>query len=154
MRMQRLRGSAAIGVLLFLVVLGGLAELANALELRVPQDYATIGEALAAARPGDVILVAPGMYRENITVGKREVALRGYSAETVIIEARYDDAPVVLLRERDVRLSGLTLRGGARGCRSTRGPTGACLPTWLSPQTEGKGCSWRVSGPASSARAW
>jgi hypothetical protein len=66
---------------LLLLALVGLAELASPSELRVPQDYGTIGEAIAAAGPGDVILIAPGLYRENLTIGKREIAIQGDSAE-------------------------------------------------------------------------
>ncbi len=53
--------------------------------LRVPSDYSTIQSAVDAAAPGDTILVADGIYTENVNVYK-QVALRsenGYSATTV-----------------------------------------------------------------------
>ena len=46
------------------VLLGVLALPAT---LRVPADYATIQAAVDAAAPGDVILVAPGIYEEAVT---------------------------------------------------------------------------------------
>lgn len=44
--------------------------------LRVPEDYPNIQAAIDAASDADVIDVAPGTYRENITVGK-SVTIRG-----------------------------------------------------------------------------
>jgi hypothetical protein len=44
--------------------------------IRVPQDYSTIQAAVDAASSGDVIDVAPGTYRETITID-RSITLRG-----------------------------------------------------------------------------
>ena len=94
----------------------GVASL-PARELHVPQDYRTIQEAIDAARPGDVILVEPGTYVENLRIDVRELAIRGTDpdASKVVIRAKFPEEPVVLIRERDVRLSNLTLTGGLRG---------------------------------------
>jgi hypothetical protein len=35
---------------------------------RVPEDHRTIQAAVDAARPGDLILVGPGIYREEVKV--------------------------------------------------------------------------------------
>jgi len=94
----------------------GISALAPG-ELRVPQDYGTIQEAIDAARPGDVISVEPGAYVENLRIDVRELAIRGTDpdASKVVIRAKFPEEPVVLIRERDVRLSNLTLTGGLRG---------------------------------------
>ncbi|RLG93469.1 hypothetical protein DRO29_07680, partial [Candidatus Bathyarchaeota archaeon] len=94
----------------------GIASL-PARELHVPQDYRTIQEAIDAARPGDVILVEPGTYVENLRIDVRELAIRGTDPDAgqVVIRAKFPEEPVVLIRERDVRLSNLTLTGGLRG---------------------------------------
>lgn len=52
------------------------AQAAVAGSLRVPGDHATIQAAVDAAQPGDVVLVAPGRYRERIRL-REGVALRG-----------------------------------------------------------------------------
>jgi hypothetical protein len=49
--------------------------------IRVPQDYSTIQAAVDAASSGDVIDIAPGTYRETITID-RSITLRGRVYDT------------------------------------------------------------------------
>ncbi len=44
--------------------------------IRVPEDYSTIQAAVDAASSGDVIDIAPGTYRETVTI-RRSVTVRG-----------------------------------------------------------------------------
>jgi len=46
----------------------GLVPCTQAAVLRVPQTYATIQDGIAAARAGDTVVVAPGVYFESITL--------------------------------------------------------------------------------------
>ncbi|MCR4392675.1 MAG: hypothetical protein NUV94_07980, partial [Candidatus Acetothermia bacterium] len=101
-----------LALLVVLVVWGALAVSA---ELRVPEEFKTIQEAINAAAVGDTITVAPGTYVENLTIAKRGLTIRGADPEQVIVQAKFADDPVVLLRERDVVLIGLTVTGGQRG---------------------------------------
>ncbi len=58
------------------VVLAGMIALPAT--LRVPADYATIQAAVDAAAPGDVILIAPGIYEEAVTIsGKSDLTIKG-----------------------------------------------------------------------------
>ena len=54
--------------------------------LRVPADHATIQAAVDAARPGDVVLVAPGTYAESVEIGVEGITLRGEERNTVILD--------------------------------------------------------------------
>ena len=49
-------------------ILTGDAEDALPDALRVPDDYSTIQDAVDAAAPGDLILIAPGTYYESVIV--------------------------------------------------------------------------------------
>lgn len=55
---------------------------AQAVTIRVPEDRATIQLALNAAQPGDVVVVAPGVYTEGLRMTKDGVTLRGTRTET------------------------------------------------------------------------
>ena len=76
-------------------------------------DFATVGAAVRAARPGDRILVRPGLYEESLVVDKPlEILGDGPVSE---IEIRARSAHVVLFKASIGRISNLTLRqaGGA-----------------------------------------
>ena len=55
-------------------------------DIDVPEDYNTIQEAIDAAAPGDTINVAPGMYRENISLSDTSIRLIGTAgaSETIL----------------------------------------------------------------------
>ena len=41
---------------------------ASGVTQRVPEDHGTIQDAVEAARPGDLVLIGPGVYREQVNV--------------------------------------------------------------------------------------
>ena len=43
--------------------------------IRVPQDYSRIQTAINAAKDGDVVLVAPGVYREQLLIRGKQITL-------------------------------------------------------------------------------
>lgn len=81
-------------------------------ELRVgPGDgYAAIGPALAAARPGDTVIVSPGVYRERVVID-RPVALVGRPGAVVDGGGA---GTVVRIAAAGVRVEGLVVRGSGR----------------------------------------
>ncbi|MGK2906914.1 MAG: choice-of-anchor Q domain-containing protein [Desulfuromonadales bacterium] len=72
--------STQTGVTLNVVDCGGTAI------REVPGTYPTIQAAIDAADPGDLILVAPGIYNENVVMNK-PVHLQGAGAASTIINA-------------------------------------------------------------------
>jgi F-box protein 11 len=71
-------------------------------------DHATLTEALKAARPGDRILVRPGLYREGIVIDKPVEIIGDGELGEAVIEATGKDA--VLFKASMGRLANLTLR--------------------------------------------
>jgi F-box protein 11 len=77
-------------------------------------DHSTLSTALAAANPGDRILVRPGLYREGIVIEKPVEIIGDGELGEAVIEATGKD--LVLFQANMGRISNLTLRqvGGGR----------------------------------------
>ncbi|MGH7628032.1 MAG: right-handed parallel beta-helix repeat-containing protein [Gemmatimonadales bacterium] len=60
--------------------------------LTVPGGFPTIQAAVRAARPGDLILIAPGLYREAVVVTTPGITLRGRDRDRVILDGRFTRA--------------------------------------------------------------
>jgi plastocyanin len=54
--------------------------------VRVPGDHPTIQAAVAAAAPGDLVLVAPGVYQEAVKVTTPYLTIRGEDRDTTILD--------------------------------------------------------------------
>ena len=84
--------------------------------LRVPSEYATINSAILAAVDGNTILVAPGVYRENVNFEGKHIHLVSEGGPDVtIIEPFEETLPTISLVNGEpfgTELSGFTLRGG------------------------------------------
>jgi plastocyanin len=79
--------------------------------LRVPDRYRTIQAAVNAARPGDLILIAPGLYGEAVTVTTPGITLRGRDRNGVILDGRFTHATGVKVLGADgVVLENMTAR--------------------------------------------
>ncbi len=55
----------------------------------VPADYSTIQSAVDAADAGDLILIAPGTYKEQVTVTTPSLTIRGEDRNTVILDGEH-----------------------------------------------------------------
>jgi hypothetical protein len=63
----------------------------------VPSDFSTIQAAVDAATEGDTILVAPGIYTENVVVSKSRLTLRGAGPVSPVERPTASDGDNVVL---------------------------------------------------------
>lgn len=82
--------------------------------IKVPQDYATIQEAIDAAVPGETIIIASGVYHENIGIDK-PLTLIGESCNTTVIDGDGKTLVIVVIQEDNVKFNGFTIRNGSAG---------------------------------------
>lgn len=79
-------------------------------------SYATIHEALDVARPGDVVDVAPGVYRETVRLKDSVAVVSASPGAAVLRPAAPGDSSVVTAEGvRGARLVGFKIEGGAVG---------------------------------------
>jgi F-box protein 11 len=71
-------------------------------------DFPTITAAIRAARPGDRILVRPGLYRESVVLDKPLEIIGQGPVEEIVVEVQ--DADVILFKANIGRVTNLTLR--------------------------------------------
>ena len=78
---------------------------------RVPAQFPTIQKAVNAANRGDVILVSPGVYKEQVTITKPDITLRGLDRNKVIIDGEFKRPMGVLVQNtKNVVIENLTAR--------------------------------------------
>ena len=97
------------------IALLALAAPALADTIKVPKDFDTINEAVAAAQAGDTVSVSKGTYIEQVFVGVSGIKLVGKQA---VIDAEYG-AACIDIQADDVSVSGFTLVNGATGLFAT-----------------------------------
>ena len=79
--------------------------------IRVPQDFDTIQAAVDHAKPGGMVLVAPGIYSESVTVTTPYVTIRGLDRDRTIIDGGFERANGVQVFAADgVAIENLTSR--------------------------------------------
>ncbi len=83
--------------------------------IRVPADHPTIQAAIDASEDGNLILVAPGTYVENIYLLGKAITLQSESGADVTAISAWDEYSVVVFDSGETEetvLSGFTIRDG------------------------------------------
>ncbi len=83
-----------------------------AVTYHVPGDVPTIQGALQLAQYGDSVVVAPGTYAENLTLGSGIVLRSEAGAEATIVDGRFLGPVVSCSSALNFTIEGLTLRRG------------------------------------------
>ncbi|WP_305890383.1 right-handed parallel beta-helix repeat-containing protein [Streptomyces rugosispiralis] len=86
------------------------AHPARSATIRVPVQAPTIKAALARARPGDLVLVSPGVYHESVRVRTDRVVLRGTDRNRVIIDGQGRRSNGIVVTAAGVSVENLTVR--------------------------------------------
>jgi hypothetical protein len=98
------------------VVTGSLTESALATTRKVPQQFATIQEAINASAAGDTVLVSAGVYEENLEVVNAQHGLTLRGLGKVVLDARPNGAagtgPGMNVGVDDVHIENFTVRHG------------------------------------------
>jgi plastocyanin len=101
---------------------------ASGVTRRVPEDHRTIQAAVDAARPGDLILVGPGVYREEVKVTIPSLVIRGRDRNQVVVDGEFRRPNAISITADGVAVENLTVRNalvnglfwtGVRGYRAS-----------------------------------
>ncbi|WP_218780660.1 right-handed parallel beta-helix repeat-containing protein [Halorarum halophilum] len=76
----------------------------------MPRDYKTIQAGVNAASPGDLVLVAPGTYAEEVVVSTSGVTVRGRDRNEVILDGGFEGENAIEVTADGVALENLTGR--------------------------------------------
>ena len=77
--------------------------------LDVPGEVATIQAAVDAAKPGDLVLIAPGIYHEAVNVTTDNLTIRGVDRNKVVLDGEFKlDNGVRVLGAKGVAVENLT----------------------------------------------
>ena len=77
----------------------------------VPDDYATIQEAVNAASPGDTIIIRDDTYIENVNVDKQLTIRSENGSANCIVQAANPDDHVFEITANHVNITGFTVKG-------------------------------------------
>lgn len=78
--------------------------------LRVPEDFPTIQAAVKAARSGDLVSIAPGVYHEAVTVNTPDITVRGRDRQKVILDGNFQLGNGFTVVANNVVLENMTAR--------------------------------------------
>ena len=99
-------------VMLILSLTGSLSTAVCSTEIKVPIDYKTIQEAIDAAKPGDIVRIASGLYNESIViVNKTDLMIVGEDvANTIIDGSGCDGSLIEICSAKNITIANLTIQ--------------------------------------------
>lgn len=113
MKIESTKIFAIIVILLFAAWAFNLQVSVASSTLIVPDNYPTITSAINHAEPGDVIMVKPGIYNENLQINKA-ITLEGENFENTIlmgsVSPQSNTTAVVTIASDNVKISGFTIQ--------------------------------------------
>lgn len=78
--------------------------------IRVPVDETSIQAAVNRAQPGDLILVDPGIYPEQVVVNVDNIVIRGRNRNTVFVDGTHSLTTGITVNANGVAIENLTVR--------------------------------------------
>jgi hypothetical protein len=78
--------------------------------IRVPEDQPTIQAGVDAASPGDLVLIAPGEYREAVAIRTPNLTIRGLDRNAVILDGGDELDNGILAAADGIAVENLTVR--------------------------------------------
>jgi hypothetical protein len=79
--------------------------------IKVPADKPTVQAAVTGAQPGDLILIAPGVYREGVNVTTDNLTIRGEDRNTTILDGEFtQENGIRVLNANGVAIENLSAR--------------------------------------------
>ncbi len=104
--------------------------------LVVPEDFATIQEAVNFAKSGDTIFVKAGTYSESVIINKTRLTLTGENKQTTVIDGGKGTQQSIRVEDADfVQISGFTIQNTYDGIcfyESSFGSVSDCIITTCS----------------------
>ncbi len=76
----------------------------------VPDEFPTIQSAVDAADPGDLVLVGPGVYREQVDVATEQIVIRGTDRNEVIVDGEGERDMGIIVTANGVAIENMTVR--------------------------------------------
>src|SRR5262249_23080499 len=76
--------------------------------IHVPADYPTIQAGVDAARPGDLVFVAPGSYHEAVVVRVAGITIRGGDRNATVLDGQSQLGNAFLVMADNVVIENLT----------------------------------------------
>jgi hypothetical protein len=129
--LTRASGCAALAALALAAGVSGCGGDGGWTARNVPSEYPTIQAAVDAARPGDLIRIAPGTYRERVVVpaAKTDIVIRGDERNRVVLDGGDGHRQLgISVHASGVAIENLTVRGYGSDAIAFAPPRGADKP--------------------------